>query len=30
MERLSRQMFFATVPDTRGRNPLGKDVLGMI
>jgi hypothetical protein len=30
MERLSRQILFATVPDTRRRKPLGKKVLGLI
>jgi hypothetical protein len=30
MERLSRQILFATLPDTRRRKPLVKKVLGLI
>jgi hypothetical protein len=30
MERLSRQILFASVPDPRRRKPLGKKVLGLI
>jgi hypothetical protein len=30
MERLSRQILFATTPDTRRRKRLGKRVLGLI